>query len=497
LSWSLDDFKKTSLEVGQWCWGTMQGAFNEKQTISQIITDAAIGVIPVVGDVTAVRDLLAVSIGMCRDPRKRAEVMEWVLLVVLVFALIPVVGGVIKGVGRLALRVAGDAAKDERLLQEVVAYLNRLGHGDAPKWLRSLDVRSYQAQIIEKLKNFCGTVRRTIEKTLDSHVGTLLPQQWHGQLQTVADGFGALPEAADKMVPKALDELDNKIRVLQNAAYDGEKHAIATGGKPKVVRESEAQLEERVRPHTYPVGPFPARPARVGGPIEKDLRAEFGRQIEEGWPDLFYRKGRMPVFNDEQVYLSIASFHGKIVAADARQLAGKKLYRAFGNAGTKASPSEAGGFHAAAYWGVGNAPRTAEEWRTTAAVLDDWNANGFLVVAHLPDNFAELWPEAKAWIGKISEQYSDTEPLQYLEGGGEQLLANFGESLTKRISDIGKDVKKANQPGVRTEFINGVRFDFYKTEWNDVERVYGYGKDAEHAEDVGTRKLSSDEVRAK
>ena len=126
MGWSIEDFKKTSMEVGQWCWGTMQGAFNEKQTISQIITDAVIGMIPILGDVTAVRDLLAVSIGMSTDARKRQQVMEWVLLVVLVFALIPIVGGVIKGVGRLSLRVAGDAAKDEKLLSEVVEFLNRM-----------------------------------------------------------------------------------------------------------------------------------------------------------------------------------------------------------------------------------------------------------------------------------------------------------------------------------------------------------------------------------
>ncbi|MDI7066348.1 hypothetical protein QMO17_34485, partial [Klebsiella pneumoniae] len=118
----MEDFKKTSLEVGQWCWGTLQGAFNEKQTISQVITDAAIGMIPLVGDVTAARDLLSVSIHLSTDPKKREEIMEWVLLVILVFALIPVVGGVIKGVGRLALRVEGVVAKDRALLAEVIQF---------------------------------------------------------------------------------------------------------------------------------------------------------------------------------------------------------------------------------------------------------------------------------------------------------------------------------------------------------------------------------------
>ena len=189
MSWSVEDFKATSLEVGQWCWGTLQGAFNEKQTISQVITDAAIGMIPLVGDVTAVRDLLSVGIGMSSDPRKRQEVMQWVLFVVLIFALIPVVGGVIKGVGRLALRVVGDAAKDAELLQEVVQFLNRMGHGDAPQWLKALDIGKYQSQLLSKVKDFCATVRLAIERSLKARVGQLLPEVWRAQLARVGDGF--------------------------------------------------------------------------------------------------------------------------------------------------------------------------------------------------------------------------------------------------------------------------------------------------------------------
>ena len=317
MGWSIEDFKKTSMEVGQWCWGTMQGAFNEKQTISQIITDAVIGMIPILGDVTAVRDLLAVSIGMSTDPRKRQQVMEWVLLVVLVFALIPVVGGVIKGVGRLSLRVAGDVAKDEKLLSEVVEFLNRMGHGDAPKWLRSLDVTKYQAEILAKFKSFCATVHRTIEKTLDASVGKMLPTQWHMQLQTVSDGFETLPDVADKMVPKALAELDNKIKVLQNTVYEGESRSIATGGKPKVERESEAVLEEKVRPRKLPQGPYAAIPARVNSTLAKKLQAKFGPKIKDGWPDLFHKEDTMPVFDKEKVYLGVASFHGEIAAVEA------------------------------------------------------------------------------------------------------------------------------------------------------------------------------------
>ncbi|QGZ65581.1 hypothetical protein [Paraburkholderia acidisoli] len=206
----------------------------------------------------------------------------------------------------------------------------------------------------------------------------------------------------------------------------------------------------------------------------------------------------MPVFGAQRVYKDIASFHGAITAVTSRELAGKKIYRAFGNASrvTPASESFAGGFWAAAYWGVGEVPKTAKAWRESAAVLDDWNANGFMVVAHLPDNLAELWPEAKAWIGRIAEQYSPDSPFQYLEGGGEQLVANFGKNLVEQITAIGNEVKAAGSNEVRTEMIDGVRFDFFKTNWKDVERVHGYGE-ASNKQAATTRRLTEDEVREK
>ncbi|OMO15556.1 hypothetical protein LMG9585_22470, partial [Xanthomonas oryzae pv. oryzae] len=66
----------------------------------------------------------------------RERVWEWVLLVVLVLALVPVIGGVIKGVGRIlctVFKAAAElrgAARAAHLLQgakDIVAFLNRIG----------------------------------------------------------------------------------------------------------------------------------------------------------------------------------------------------------------------------------------------------------------------------------------------------------------------------------------------------------------------------------
>ncbi|KAB0636848.1 hypothetical protein [Burkholderia latens] len=506
MSWTIEDFKATSLEVGQWCWGTLEGAFNEKQTISQIIVDAVIGMIPLVGDATAVRDLLAVSIGMSQDPVKRNDTMQRVLLVVLIFALIPVVGGVIKGVGRLLLKVTGDVAKDAELLKAVVQFLNRMGHGDAPKWLKALDLAKYQAQAISRLKDFCATVRVAIERSLNARVGRMLPDKWRAALERVSSGFHAIQDMADKIVPEAIKELNAKLKVLQNMVYRGEVHEIATGGVPKLQREAEAYLQERRLARDIRRGRFPSAECLADeGKVEAWLRAKYGEKIAQGWPDILKRKGTMPMFDDADVFLDIASFSGEIKALTAKELAGKKVFRVFGNPSELASyksGSTAGGRNPA-FWGVGEPPKTAEEWRRLAAVLDTWNGNGFIVVMQLPHDFGERMPTANAWAGKIAEQYGTATPVQYLEGGGDQLVVDFGK-LSEYVTEEGNKIKQqfANFTGhadfhVQREF-DGVKIEFHKTNWENVEKVYGYSK---YEDDIHystkTRRLASDEIQTK
>ena len=156
---SLAELESISLDVGEWVWGTLQGAFNEKAKTSQIIVDAVIGMIPLVGDVTAVRDIIAVVIGLIESPKKREEKMQWVMLVILIVALIPVIGGAIKGVGRLSLkafaeasRIANASARTAHLMaaaKDMIAFLNRVGFGNAEKCLLALKMSSHQADLLQ------------------------------------------------------------------------------------------------------------------------------------------------------------------------------------------------------------------------------------------------------------------------------------------------------------------------------------------------------------
>jgi hypothetical protein len=493
MSWTLEDFQSTSLEVGQWCWGTLEGAFNEKQTISQVIVDAVIGMIPLLGDVTAVRDLLAVAIGISAEPKKREEVMQWVLLVILLFALIPVVGGVIKGVGRLALRLTGDVAKDAELLAEVIRFLNRMGHGDAQKWLKALDIGKYQSELLSKCKDFCATVQLAIRRSLDARIGQLLPEVWRAKLESLRGGFHALHDRADQKIPEAVKELNAKLKTLQNMVYRGEIHEIATGGMPKVKREAEAYLEERKLARQIRQGRYPSAECLADGDAsEARIRAKYQPKIDQGWPDLFRKQTKSsPPFLGEPIFESVASFHGEIRAVDANQLAGKTFFRAFGNKSDVAGPSFAGGM----FWGSGEMPKNAEEWRRIAAVLDEWNGNGFVAIIHFPSDLARQMPELKGWSGQIAEQFGQKVPAQYLEGGGEQLFVNLGE-LSKEIADMGDNLKSGKE--FKPIEKNGIRVEFKPTNWTNVEKVYGYSKFDDNISGAArTRRLASDEIQTK
>jgi hypothetical protein len=487
LAW----FKETSLETGQWIWGTLQGSFNEKQSISQILVDAVIGMIPLVGDVTAVRDLIAVSIGLANDPRKRESTTEWVFLIILIFALIPVAGGVIKGVGRLALMVGEDAAKNHEILEHVIKFLNRMGEGDAVKWLAKLDVMKYQAPLVEKMTDFCQTIITSINKILEARIGLMLPDNWKKDLIAVQKGFVSMKSLAARMVPQALRELDAKLRVLQALVYKGEIHTVVKDtGRVSVRREAEAYLLEREVYRAAKQGSrFPSNKAEVTD-IDK-LQVEYSKP---GYPDLFSTKGESPAFGEKKVYTNIASFSGKVSPMNAEELAGKTIYRVFGKAEGSANASSAGGRNPG-FWGYGKEPASAEEWRIKAAVLDEWNANGFIVIAHLPEDLPSRMPDVSAWHGKIAEQFGYKLPNQYLAGGGEQLIIGLGD-LAGDIHLIGEEVKAGGR-AVRRE-VNGVKLNFYPTGWKDVNGKYGFDNSGKLMPPFAEiRQLSGDELQSK
>lgn len=98
----LDNFINGLGEAKDFIVGALMGEFNNDASIWQVLLDTAIGMIPLVGEIGDVRDLIAFIAKFTNDPAEMQDFWNWVGVVGAGLGLIPVVGGALKGVTKLA-----------------------------------------------------------------------------------------------------------------------------------------------------------------------------------------------------------------------------------------------------------------------------------------------------------------------------------------------------------------------------------------------------------
>jgi len=238
------EFKSWYVEAGEWVWGTAQGAFNEKATFNQIIVDAVIGMIPLVNDITAARDLIAISMHLINEPKKREDPLEWVALVIMLLALIPVLGGVIKGVGRLTVKgvrtaramkdAAGILGELGKTAEEIIQFMNRLGIGDAEKWFLNLRVMDHLPTVENLFRTIMNGIVIAIETFL-RRIGWILPKVVVNKMKGLVNGFKFLQKQTEKMIPDALKQFNQMLMDMQEF--------IRSGGSRLAVRAEEAAVK--------------------------------------------------------------------------------------------------------------------------------------------------------------------------------------------------------------------------------------------------------------
>jgi hypothetical protein len=398
--------KSVVMEVASWVWGTVEGGFNEQQTTSQIIVDAVIGMIPVVGDVTAVRDLIAVVLRLVRYPEKRKEVLEWVVLVLLLFALIPVVGGVVKGVGKLLVKEAASVGRHAELLRDIIKFLNRIGEGNAVKFLEELSVEKYAPELMGHFRGLMRRLDLSLE-AISTRMKAVLPERMKQVLETLRKDLAVVRDLGEKMIPEAIKDLHMRLKSIQHLLYEGEWERIgnAVSGKGKqayeaITRETEARLVST----TDSTGKVTTTWEVKNPPFPSNGFKDFDPVV--GWPDLgtgnFVKKGD---------YWAIAAFNGPMRAVTLPP--GTKIYRTL----NKGSRSEG-------LWWLYHLPDDGVAWRKEFAVLDSFGTGA-------PD-FVEMTvgpAGLHVWEGKVANQLeknvSAATSGQYLVGGETQLLIDF------------------------------------------------------------------------
>jgi hypothetical protein len=150
-------------EIGSWIWGTVQGDFNDKQSICQIAVNTILGLIPVVDQILDVRDIIAglkniIFFYMESDEEQAKhddslglsyEAWLWLGVFLIAIGCIPTLGSAVKGVLKGIIRGLQDAGKSasglsaaqlRHIWEEALRILNRLGvsQGNAHRWLKEL-----------------------------------------------------------------------------------------------------------------------------------------------------------------------------------------------------------------------------------------------------------------------------------------------------------------------------------------------------------------------
>jgi hypothetical protein len=465
---SVKEFQLCVTEVGQWIWGTAQGAFNEKQTLAQIITDAAIGMIPVVGDVTAARDLVAVGSGLATNPAKREHTGEWVLLVILIFALIPVFGGVVKGVGRIALRVTETAAKDSaavaKIAEDVVMFLNRIGHKNAEAWLKKLDLLKHEPELVARFRAFCDMVIVVIFQ-YGLRFRKILPQSLIARLEKLSQGFEQIKILGERMIPQALKELHEKLSYLKKVIHAGgvpppdkATTLLAQTGRKTITYAEEARLiESGTAKKIVRAGKYSQNIASADPRARQAIETIY--KHEPGFPDLLKQ------VDSEGIYFpAIAAAHGAI---KNEMLRGETLFRSFGPEGVTHNVNVDRSKPIGLFWGRSAAPSTGQLWRPPYSVLDEWNGNGWLSIIHIPANV-----QIPACTSIVSEQFGRRLAEQFLEGGGRQAVI---EALfEKQIMEIAGALYERG--GGKARLSNGIEIEIRESAWEGVNGVIGYGE---------------------
>lgn len=414
MNWG--EFKSCALDVGNWLWGTAQGGFNEKLTVGQIITDAVISMFPIAGETTAARDMIAGVLRLAQYEEKRKEVGEWVGVVLPLLALVPLLGGALKGMGKLLMKIGQDADENQKILKSCVWLLNRVGEGNAVRFIRELDFTSYGKPVKNGIKELCSRLGDGIE-FVQKRYGKLIPLDASQHMNALHGSLKGIAAMADTMVPQALKDLNNRLKYIQTLAYQGDWHLIPGAGKA-ITREAEARLvyDAKLEKEAWQIGNAKFPPNTADNFIPK-----------EDWPDLKSGKAvspeKLPGGDTIVIYHAIAAFSGPIVPRELKP--GTIIYRVVS--------ADAWSRTDGAWWTAVN-PNSISGWywRVKFAVLQNWSKNGKYVKYAVKDKALH------AWEGKVSGQIDQSKSLrdgspnpafgQYLEGGEKQLYIDFEHS---------------------------------------------------------------------
>lgn len=425
-----------------WVGGALKGEFGHQQTTGQIVFDATISMFPLLGEGTAARDTIAIVMHMAHNCQAVEDRWEWIKLVLCLLAVIPVFGGVVKGVGKLVVRAFEKSEDLAKLAAEVVMFVNRMCHGNAYEWLRKLDFMQYQGAVLDavtetldRLSGACRWIVKNMSEVLPPHVVAYL-SDLPAKLQPIRN-------AVNRMIPQALRDLNDCLARVRAHLVEGTFVDVSVGSGKVVTREAEGQLSHLARDGGKPL--HPAATIANYTPIEE-------------WPDLSKGAAHAKINEDtgEPTYETIESFSkDRDIKAVTLKPGTYDLARVLDStrrttsSGYKLKGTISTTTKRAKCW-LPHMAKSGREWREKWAVKMDWSHNGaFIHLDHIPtrEQLVEMgvadipadWNGLRVWSGDTASQYDEILG-RWLEGGETQYIIDFDHPYNKVLEHYVKNL---------------------------------------------------------
>jgi hypothetical protein len=270
--------------------GGLMGDFREDPTLAEIEVNTAVSLIPVVGEVTAARDVTA-NIYFMVDKEEYTSFGRWFGLVLALISLFPEIGAALKGLGKAILKGVGEALGPIVRLMERV--LEKLGHSDG---IRNFFLKHWNAIVTKGLTLFEEVMTR-LSSLLTDAVRFI-----SSKAEAFAQGLKRVREAAAKALPGAIDKVKELFEsVLERFGRKEEGQAAKT--LEKEAEKTGTQLEKEGAAETEKAG-AQATPGSVGAM----RRYQYEASPKHGTAERMTQKGvssRAPVHGQDALDNSV------------------------------------------------------------------------------------------------------------------------------------------------------------------------------------------------
>ncbi|KJY68422.1 hypothetical protein TW78_20905 [Vibrio coralliilyticus] len=184
--------------------------------------NTVLGVIPGIDQVMDARDITANIFFLC-DEEKRKSTEAWVNLVISAIGAIPMLGSVMKGIGK--------AIQQKKSRDELFAVLRGFGKGDVDKFIKNIDWDSIKYEILEIIFQSIESFNSVLDE-LAKYAGWFGYPVYAEEIAGFQSTLNTVKKEAEKNVPDALmyfkDLLDQSISRGKHRSTNGSNQQKST-----------------------------------------------------------------------------------------------------------------------------------------------------------------------------------------------------------------------------------------------------------------------------